>query len=63
MNVAPTLPTSRGSLRPEGAAAPAAWQSQLRGSCWWRIRSPALPASFFDPTFAATSRAFFWTVS
>ena len=30
-NVAPTLPASRGSLPPEGAAAPAVWQSQPRG--------------------------------
>ena len=31
-NVAPTLPTSCGSLPPEGVAAPAVWQSQSRGS-------------------------------
>ena len=31
MNNAPTLPTSLGSLPPEGAAAPADWQSQIRG--------------------------------
>jgi hypothetical protein len=30
-DVAPTLPTSCGSLPPEGAAAPAVWQSQSRG--------------------------------
>jgi cytochrome bd ubiquinol oxidase subunit I len=29
--VAPTLPAARGSLPPEGAAAPAAWPSQSRG--------------------------------
>jgi uncharacterized protein len=29
--MAPTLPASRGSLPPEGAAAPAVWQSQSRG--------------------------------
>ena len=29
--IAPTLPASRGSLPPEGAAAPAVWQSQSRG--------------------------------
>ena len=47
MNMAPTLPTSCGSLPPEGAvlawggpalpsagaAAPAAWRSRFRGSC------------------------------
>ena len=63
MTAAPTLPTLCGSLPPEGAAAPAAWQSQFRGPCWWGIHSRALPALFFDPTFTATSRAFFWTVS
>ena len=31
MNKTPTLPTSCGSLPPEGAAAPADWQSQIRG--------------------------------
>jgi [glutamine synthetase] adenylyltransferase / [glutamine synthetase]-adenylyl-L-tyrosine phosphorylase len=30
-DMAPTLPTSCGSLPPEGAAAPAVWQSQSRG--------------------------------
>ena len=34
MNNAPTLPTSCGSLPPEGAAAPAVWQSQPRGPGW-----------------------------
>ena len=29
--IAPTLPATRGSLPPEGAAAPAVWQSQSRG--------------------------------
>ena len=29
--IAPTLPTACGSLPPEGAAAPADWQSQIRG--------------------------------
>jgi len=31
MNVTPTLPILCGLLPPEGAAAPAAWQSQIRG--------------------------------
>ena len=31
VNMAPTLPTACGSLPPEGAAAPADWQSQIRG--------------------------------
>ncbi|MES2946053.1 MAG: lipoprotein-releasing system ATP-binding protein LolD, partial [Pseudomonadota bacterium] len=30
-DIAPTLPTSCGSLPPEGAAAPAVWQSQPSG--------------------------------
>ena len=28
--------TACSSLPPEGAAAPAVWQSQSRGPCWWR---------------------------
>ena len=32
-DVAPTLPTSCGSLPPEGAAAPAARRSRFRGPC------------------------------
>ena len=39
MNVAPTLVTTRTALPPEGAAAPAAWQSQLRGP-YLKRRSP-----------------------
>ena len=31
--MAPTLVTSCTALPPEGAAAPAAWQSQFRGPC------------------------------
>ena len=43
--MAPTLPASRGSLPPEGAAPPAAWQSQFRG--WYlhdggRVQLPIL---------------------
>ena len=63
MSVASTLPTAWGSLPPEGAAAPAAWRSQFRGPCWLGMGSVTLPTSFFAPTFAATSRAFSWTVS
>jgi lipoprotein-releasing system ATP-binding protein len=33
-NQTPTLPTSLGSLPPEGAAPPTAWQSQIRGRNW-----------------------------
>ena len=35
IEVDPTLPTACGSLPPEGAAAPAAWQSQFRGPGWF----------------------------
>jgi FdhD protein len=34
MNMAPTLVASRTALPPEGAAAPADWQSQIRGPGW-----------------------------
>ena len=63
MTVTPTLFTSCNALPPEGAVAPAAWQSQFRGPCWLGADASTLPASFFDPLFAATSRAFSWTVS
>ena len=43
--IAPTLPASRGSLPPEGAAAPAAWQSQFRGPCWGGSVAPTLAAA------------------
>ena len=33
MNVAPTLAHCVWPLPPEGAAAPAAWQSQIHGPC------------------------------
>ena len=38
----PTLPTACGSLPPEGATAPAAWQSQFRGPGWAGAGAPAL---------------------
>ena len=37
--VAPTLPAARGSLPPEGAAAPAARRSRFRGPGWYGVRS------------------------
>ena len=40
--MAPTLPTVCGSLPPEGAAPPAAWQSQFRGR-YLHGRVPTLP--------------------
>ncbi len=48
---APTLPASRGSLPPEGAAAPAARQSRFRGPGWTGDRASTLGARlqhFFD---------------
>ena len=41
-NVAPTLVASRTALPPEGAAAPAAWQSQFRGPCLLGMFAPTL---------------------
>ena len=40
--IAPTLPASRGSLSPEGAAASAAWQSRLHGPNWSQAGTPTL---------------------
>ena len=48
MNKTPTLPTSCGSLPPEGAAAPADWQSQIRGPDWNGV-DPALSSEFLLP--------------
>ena len=45
MTVAPALPASRGSLPPEGAAAPAARQSRFRGPGWSRTATATLVAS------------------
>ena len=42
--LAPTLPTACGSLPPEGAAAPAVWQSQSRGP-GWSGATPTLPTA------------------
>ncbi|CAM3542183.1 hypothetical protein POHY109586_13035 [Polaromonas hydrogenivorans] len=43
--MAPTLPTSCGSLPPEGAAPPAARQSRFRGRNLERLETPTLPAA------------------
>jgi FdhD protein len=45
MNMAPTLVASRTALPPEGAAAPAARRSRLRGPCRWRGVAPTLAPS------------------
>ena len=47
---APTLPAARGSLPPEGVAAPADWQSQIRGPDWSAGNAPTLPAAFAGDT-------------
>ena len=48
---APTLPTACGLLPPEGAAAPAVWQSQSRGPCLQRhtLRTVRIRFSQFKP--------------
>ena len=46
--MAPTLPTSCGSLPPEGAAAPAAWQSQFRGPGLKGYTPTPLASMFID---------------
>ncbi len=46
--MAPTLPTACGSLPPEGAAAPAAWQSQFRGPGLKGFTSMPLASMFID---------------
>ena len=48
----------RSAIRPQRIAAPA-----FPRSCGMDADASTLPASFFDPLFAATSRAFSWTVS
>ncbi|MDB5930363.1 MAG: hypothetical protein JWR60_2070 [Polaromonas sp.] len=56
--MAPTLPASRGSLPPEGAAAPAVWQSQSHGPGWKERPPRSLTArSFLPPEGAAAPAA------
>ncbi|MEO7159977.1 MAG: efflux RND transporter permease subunit [Polaromonas sp.] len=60
---APTLPASRGSLPPEGAAAPAARQSRFRGPGWTGDRAPTLGARlqrFFDGVITRYDRWLSW---
>ncbi len=57
MNVAPTLSHFVWTLPPEGAAAPAAWQSQFRGPCL-RRKAPLSEMRglyFFDITHEMTA--------
>jgi multidrug efflux pump len=59
----PTLPASRGSLPPEGAAAPAARQSRFRGPGWTGDRAPTLGARlqrFFDSVIVRYDRWLTW---
>ena len=55
---APTVPTSCGSLPPEGAVAPAAWLSQFRGPCWFGAGTltTQLPSCDSLATGSATTR-------
>ena len=70
---APTLPASRGSLPPEGAAAPAArpfgglrtGQSRFRGPGWTGDRAPTLGArlqQFFDDVITRYDESLTWVL-
>ena len=68
MNMAPTLPTSCGSLPPEGAAAPADRQSRICGPDWQgtsaaTLIEPALAASdaLASPDSSASGLVFYTT--
>ena len=54
--LAPTFPTSCGSLPPEGAAAPADWQSQIRGPGWSGSEVPTLSPEPSGLVFYTTGR-------
>ena len=51
--MAPTLVASRTALPPEGAAAPADWQSQIRGPC---LKGMTLTQPLAATPFALTYR-------
>ena len=53
---APTLPTGVSSLPPEGAAAPADWQSQIRGLGWSGSEVPTLSLPPSGLVFYTTGR-------
>ena len=62
---APTLPASRGSLPPEGAAAPAARQSRFRGPGWIGDRAPTLSVrleKFFDDVITRYDQSLTWVL-
>ncbi|WP_341920813.1 formate dehydrogenase accessory sulfurtransferase FdhD [Polaromonas sp. YR568] len=56
MNMAPTLRTGVSSLPPEGAAAPADWQSQIRGPGWSGSEVPTLSHPPSGLVFYTTGR-------
>ncbi|WP_341917096.1 formate dehydrogenase accessory sulfurtransferase FdhD [Polaromonas sp. YR568] len=56
MNMAPTLVASRTALPPEGAAAPADWQSQIRGPGWSGSEVPTLSPEPSGLVFYTTGR-------
>jgi len=56
MNMAPTLRTGVSSLPPEGAAAPADWQSQIRGPGWSGSEVPTLSHQPSGLVFYTTGR-------
>ena len=62
---APTLPAARGSLPPEGAAAPADRQSRIRGPGWVGGNAPTLGARmqrFFDGVIARYDQSLGWVL-
>ena len=62
---APTLPASRSSLPPEGAAAPAARQSRFRGPGWAGENTPTLGARlqrFFDNVIVRYDHSLTWVL-
>jgi FdhD protein len=56
MNMAPTLPIACGSLPPEGAAAAADWQGQIRGPGWSGSGVPTLSHQPSGLVFYTTGR-------
>jgi len=56
INMAPTLVASRTALPPEGAAAPADWQSQIRGPGWSGAEVPMLAPGASGLVFYTTGR-------
>jgi FdhD protein len=61
MNMAPKLATACASLPPEGAAAPAVWQSQSRGSCLKVDADPTPAAACGSPPPMGAGLVFYTT--